>query len=77
MKLYTVTLTFQYVVAASNSKHAEELAEKYAADAWGDSRWKDMTTTIEEYQSALGWDDDCFPYGWYGGDLTIKDYLEE
>ena len=77
MKLYTVTLTFQYVVAARNTEHASTLAEKHFREAWEDSNWDDMTTSIEEYESAVGWNDACFPYGGYGGDLTIKDYLED
>ncbi len=75
-KLYTVTLSIQYVVVARSEQQAFRIAQKESDEAFRNSGYDDMNIKIEEGLHAEGWDDRAFPYG-STDDQTIGDYKEE
>lgn len=75
-KLYTVTLSIQYVVVARDEQLAMRVAKKESDEAFRNSGYDDMKFKIEEGSHAEGWDDRCFPYG-DTDDQTVGDYKEE
>lgn len=75
MKLFTVRVEYDYVVAAEDYDHAKEVARDYALEAMKDFSSYDLDYTIDHGVKAIGWTDDCLPYGGEG-DKTIRDYLK-
>lgn len=73
MKLFTVTVEYEYVVAAETYEHAEEVACEYALEAMKDYSVYDLDYTIDHGVKAVGWTDDSLPYGG-DGVKTIGDY---
>lgn len=76
MKLFTVTVEFDYVVAAEHYEDAEDKAIEYAREAMKDYSVYDLDYTIDHGVKAVGWSDDSLPYGG-DGDKTIGDYKNE
>lgn len=75
-KLYTVSVSFDYVVVAEDVNDADLVARGYARDAMGDIGQWDIDIDVVEGVSAVGWDGDCIPYGGDGNTRT-KEYLNE
>lgn len=75
-KLYTVTLSIQYIVVARDEQQAFRIAQTKSAEAFRNSGYDDMNIKIEEGLHAEGWDDRCFPYG-SADAQTVGDYKEE
>lgn len=76
MKLFTVTVEYDYVVAAEDYEDAESVAREYAVEALKDMSVYDLDYTIDHGVKAYGWTDDCLPYGG-NGNKTIRDYKNE
>ncbi len=62
-KLYTIRVSYDYVVVADNVEDAEAIGRGYANDALSDISIFDIDVDVQEGVSAYGWDDDCIPYG--------------
>lgn len=75
MKLFTVRVEYDYVVAAEDFEDAESKAVEYAREALKDYSVYDLDYTIDSGVKAIGWSDDSLPYGGEG-DKTIRDYLK-
>ena len=75
-KLYTVKVTYDYVVVAEDENDADAIARGYARDALGDMSIYDVDIEVYEGVSAEGWDDECIPYGG-DGDKRTGEYLKE
>lgn len=75
-KLYTVTVEFEYVIAAKDQQDAERIAHRTAKEALGDQNFEDVYWIIQEGVHAEGWDERAYPYG-TPFDRTIGEYLEE
>jgi hypothetical protein len=73
MKLFTVTVEFDYVVAADDYDHAKEVAREYALEAMKDISVYELDYTIDHDRVSVWWSDDCLPYGGEGN-KTIGDY---
>jgi hypothetical protein len=69
-KLYTVRVSYDYVVVADNVENAEAVGRGYAREALGDLSIFDVDIDIVGGASAYGWDDDCIPYGGDGNKRT-------
>ena len=75
MKLKTVTVEFDMVVAVEDGQDAEKIARDSINDAVRDMSTWDFELSIFDYKSgnANGWDKDCIPYGG-DGNTRIGDY---
>lgn len=72
-RLYTVTVTFDFVVAADSEFKAHLVAERQLKNAVDDISPQYVDVEIGYGVRAEGWDDECIPYG--GDGITrIKDY---
>ncbi len=69
-KLYTIRVSYDYVVVADNVEDAEAIGRGYANDALSDVGIFDIDVDVQEGVSAYGWDDDCIPYGGDGNTRT-------
>ena len=69
-KLYTVRVSYDYVVAADNVEDAEVVGRGHAREALGDISIFDADIDVVEGVSAYGWDDECIPYGGDGNKRT-------
>ena len=81
MKLKTVTLTHQYVIAVSDSSSPLEcllIAQELAHESVRDCYSYDLDVSIKDYErdEVPDWNDDCIPYG-NDGNTTIGDYFED
>jgi hypothetical protein len=77
LKLYTATVTFDYVVVAEDEDNADMVAREYAKDALGDISMFDVDIGIVKgWNAAIGWDVECIPYGGDGNTRT-GDYIKE
>ena len=76
MRLYTVQVTYDYVVVAENEREAIGVGLGYARDALGDISIHDVDIDVTEGVTASGWDDECIPYGG-DGDKRTGEYLKE
>jgi hypothetical protein len=74
-KLYTVKVTFDYVVVADDENDADMVGRGYIRDALGDMSIHDVDLEVTEGVDAWGWDDDCIPYGGDGNTRT-GEYLK-
>lgn len=72
-KLFTASITFDFVVVAEDENHAHQVAMSEMREALSDMDRYDADIDITEGVSANGWDDDCIPYGGDGNTRT-KDY---
>jgi len=68
--LYTVKVSFDFVLIADDEESAKEKAKVYAADAFADTPEIHMKTDVEYGVSAKGWDGLCIPYGGDGVTTT-------
>lgn len=75
-KLYTVHVSFDYVVVAEDEKDAWSVAIAEGRDAFSDISIHDCDLDIVEGVHASGWDDQCIPYGGDGNTRT-SEYLKE
>jgi hypothetical protein len=73
MKLFTVTVEYEYVVAAEDFDDARDVARDYALEAMKDWSTHELDYTIFQGVTANGWTDDCLPYGG-DGNKTIGEY---
>lgn len=73
MKLYTVTVEFDYVVVAESEIDAEKVAQQNIRQALSDISHYDLNYVVTPGATAYGWDGDCIPYGGDGNTRT-KDY---
>ncbi len=77
MKLYTVNVEFDYVIAVADDEDPYEVAEQCFRDAKSDQDgWNTSLTTTEMRQIPAGWDDRCLPYNG-DGYKRIADYMKE
>lgn len=72
-KLFTASITFDFVVAAENETHAHQVAMDEMREALNDMCRYDADIHITKGVSASSWDGDCIPYGGDGNTRT-KDY---
>ena len=75
-KLYTVTVSFDYVVLADDVGDAIDVGRGYIKDALSDMSVHDIDIDAKFGVSAYGWDGMCIPYGGDGNTRT-SDYLKE
>lgn len=75
-KLYTVKVSYDYVVEADTLTEAYLVGRRYIKDALSDMPITDVDMDAEPGVSAYGWDDDCIPYGGDGNTRT-GEYLKK
>ena len=73
MKLYTITVEFDYVVVAESEDEAKKLARQNVKQALNDLDFRDLEYAVEPGVHAYGWDGECIPYGGDGNTRT-KEY---
>ena len=77
-KLYSVKLSFDYVIAVEDGEDPAFVAVDNANDAFHDITRDIFDVEVKPYESGdvAGWDNECIPYG---GDGTKRtgDYLKE
>ena len=77
MKLYTVKMSFEFVVVADDEKQAKAAAIENSGDALGMTEYEDIAVEIRPGADARGWEDPiCIPVNSME-DKSIRDYLEE
>ena len=69
-KLYTVTVSYEYVVVADDLTDAFSAGLEYAKEALGDMSIHDVDCDVVAGVHAYGWDDECIPYGGDGNTRT-------
>lgn len=69
-KLYTVRVSYDFVVVAEDLNDADLIARSNARDAFTDIGMFDVDIDVEEGVGAYGWDDECIPYGGDGMTTT-------
>ena len=74
-KLYTIRVSYDYVVVANSEQEAESVGRSYLRDALYDISSYDVDLDVEEGVHAAGWYDECIPYGGDGNTCT-SDYLK-
>lgn len=74
-KLYTIKITYDYVVVAEDEKSAYHTGLNSAREALLDLDIHDCDIDVTEGVHAYGWYDDCIPYGGDGNTRT-GDYLK-
>ncbi len=72
MKLYTVNVSFDFVMVADTIENAEREACYYFREAISDMPRSDIEMSVVEGVSATGWDDLCIPYGGDGNTRTSE-----
>ncbi len=68
--LYTVRVTFDYVIVADDIYNAYGVAPGYAREALCDMDRNDLDINITPGVSAYKWDDECIPYNGDGNTRT-------
>ena len=77
MKLYTVKMTFEFVVVAEDEKAAKAAAMGCSGEALGMTEYQDIAVEIRPGADAKGWEHPtCIPVN-CTEDKSIRDYLEE
>jgi hypothetical protein len=77
MKLFTVKMSFEFVVVADDEKQAKAAALANADEALKASDYEDIAVEIRPGADARGWEDPiCIPVNSME-DKSIRDYLEE
>ena len=76
-KLYSVTVSFDYVVAVEDGDDPESIVVESIQDAFHDTSAELFGVDIIEYVpgDVSGWDNDCIPYG-NAGDRTTGEILK-
>ena len=69
-KLYTIKVSYDYVVLADNLTEAYLVGRRHIKDALSDMPITDVDMDAELGVNAYGWDDDCIPYGGDGNTRT-------
>lgn len=75
MKLYTVSVSYDFVVVAKDISEAYQVGQENVRDALSDMSSRDVDLHVVSGVHADGWDDRCIPYGG-DGDITIGEYRE-
>lgn len=80
MKLKTVTITYDYVIAVEDDYSEIDVvpvALDFAHEALRDISKYDLDIDIDDYRpsSLSGWDGKCIPYGG-DGNTTTEEYLK-
>lgn len=76
-KLWTVKMTFEFVVVADDEKAAKAAAMENSGDALGVTDYEGIAVEIRPGADARGWEDPiCIPVN-CTEDKSIRDYLEE
>ena len=70
MKLYTASVTVDYVIVAEDLDEAFRKAQDYFPRAMSDVDGTMFVPDVSEGVHADGWDDDCVPYGGDGNTRT-------
>jgi hypothetical protein len=77
MKLYTVKMSFEFVVVADDEKQAKAAAMENSGDALGMAEYEDIAVELRPGANARGWEDPiCIPVN-CAEDKSIRDYQEE
>lgn len=78
MKLYTVKVEFDFVVAVEDGENPDKVAMEYVSDAFNDMSRDMLDFTVFDYEpgTVFGWDDRCIPYGSVN-DLTTGELLSK
>lgn len=76
--LYSVKVSFDYVVAVKDGEDPAFIATEYIRDAFNDMTLDYFEVETNPYQSGdvFGWSDDCIPYNGDGNKST-GEYLSE
>jgi len=72
LKLYTVKVSFDFVVAANDVHDAYQVGAAEAAEAFRDLSVRDMDMDVTPGATAYKWDDECIPYGGDGNTRTSE-----
>lgn len=75
-KLYTVRVSFDYVVVADDENEADAVGRGYVRDALSDMSIYDVDIDVIKGVETYGWDNECIPYGGDGNTRT-GDYIKE
>ena len=76
-KLWTVKMTFEFVVVADDEKAAKAAAMENADDALGMADYDDIAVELRRGADAKGWEDPiCIPVN-STADKSIADYRKE
>lgn len=75
-KLYTVRVSYDYVVVADDAHDAYLVGRDYMRDALSDMPREDVDMDVHEGVHAYGWDGACIPYGGDGNTRT-SEYLKD
>lgn len=77
MKLYTVRVGFDYVMAIEDGDDPNKIAMEYIEDAFNDTKnaYLEINTKPYKPHDVEGWDNDCIPYG-SDDDKTTGEYLK-
>jgi len=77
MKLYTVKMSFEFVVVADDEKQAKAAAMENSGDALSMTEYEDISVEVRPGAYAKGWEHPaCIPVN-CTEDKSIRDYLEE
>ena len=71
-KLYTVTVSFDYVVVAEDQHDAFLVGRGYIKDALSDMSINDVDINVAPGVHAYNWDGACIPYGGDGNTRTME-----
>jgi len=74
--LYTVRVSYDYVVAADGVDEAYAIGQSCIKEALYDMPINDVDVDVLEGVHAHGWDNECIPYGGDGNTRT-GEYLKE
>lgn len=75
-KLYTIKVSYEYVVVADDITDAYAVGQSYIKEALRDMPIGDVDVDATPGVSAYGWDDDFIPYGGDGNTRT-GEYLKK
>jgi len=76
-KLYTVSVSFQYVIVAEEDSK-DYVALDTAQEAFSDLSCRDIDYHVEPYANDIcGWNDQCIPYGSDADDKTIGEWRND
>ena len=75
MKLYTVSVSYDFVVVAKDMEEAYQIGHENIQEALSDMSSHDVDLHVVTGVHAEGWDDRCIPYG-SDGDITVGEYRE-
>jgi len=74
MKLFKVTIEYDYVVVAKNAIDARDVASRYAHESLSDCFYSSDFRITEYTPGSVDWTGDLEPYG---GHKTTDEYLKD